>query len=335
MQNIKLASIQCILKPVNTTNSQNHKICFNSTLNQLFSLTSCNETSKFDLIWSKIDKTCENEAIYSNTFSLSSSNSPSRPLRSVSSDHLVSLDYIPSIESLCFTTHYGLVGLYKIYKKVADTAGYLEEGISSASWCPNKQVLALTSITGEMWLMTASFDIIKQNSFTKELSFSAINWRSDGKFFSVLANKRVFVFDCDGNSVSKSETFDSECVSDVGWNRESNLINVSDVLNEIGLMKLRFIECNGLFHGEAKVSLPISKGKKLTHFNFLNIISRKINFLIKQKEKSKIRLSFNRNSDILAIFCEKFVAFCVEQNSKMYLKRIIRFCYILYKFWPV
>ena len=268
-------------------------------------------------------------------------------------DRILTLHYLFDQDSVCITTTKGDLLLWQPEMRNLECVGSVDAGFTCAQWSPDQELFILTTCNSTLVVMTKNFDPLyefpihtkdfgeaefvnvgwgqketqfhgsegKEAAQKKKMSTIAtvlawddrrteISWRGDGQLFAISSidentnSRHIRVFDRDGKLQATNEVIDGleNCLS---WKPSGNLIacpqrkpNRHDII---------FLEKNGLQHGE--FTLPIPKD-----------------------EKKICQLSWNSNSDVLAIVLEdmkddarKTVQLWTVNNYHWYLQQEMNF----------
>lgn len=268
-------------------------------------------------------------------------------------DCIISLHYLLDEDSICIGTSKGDLLLWQPELNNLECAGSVDAGFTCVDWSPDQELLILTTGNGTLVVMTKDFDPLceypihsmdfgeaeqvsvgwgkKETQFhgsagkeaAKQKKTEAVTpvaswddwhteiaWRGDGQLFAITSvdestNCRyVRIFDREGKLQATNEIIEGieNCLS---WRPSGNLITCSQ--RKPNRHDVIFLEKNGLQHGE--FTIPFKKD-----------------------EKKILRLSWNMNSDILAVVLEdmqdsgcKTVQLWTTGNYHWYLKQEFNF----------
>ena len=276
------------------------------------------------------------------------------PLPELSADEIVLLQYFADTQTACLILAGGDIVIVREYptpgQEKIEIVGSVDVGISAAAWAPDQELLAIVTRSDTLVLMSKDFEPVTETSLSsddlkiskhvsvgwgkKETQFQgkrakamrdptmpetvdegkpsvqedgevSVSWRGDGAYFvvnSVVPDYRrvIRVFDREGKLDSASEPVDG-LESALSWRPYGNLI--AGIKRSTEKVEVIFLERNGLRHGE--FDLRVSAGGT-------------------EKWASKITLTWNIDSTILAVSFLDRVQLWTMGNYHYYLKQEIR-----------
>eukprot|EP01117_Protostelium_nocturnum_P005632 TRINITY_DN2032_c1_g1_i4.p1 TRINITY_DN2032_c1_g1~~TRINITY_DN2032_c1_g1_i4.p1 ORF type:complete len:1263 (-),score=561.83 TRINITY_DN2032_c1_g1_i4:48-3836(-) len=180
-----------------------------------------------------------------------------------SDSKIISIEFIPDLESVCIAANTGEIVLYGVESKEAECVGVIDSGLKSMNWSPDYEVVAFITGNFTILLMTKDWDVLVENpiiplhlsSSLPSISSNSnprVSWRGDGQFFAVnsldVADKRTIrIYDRSCTFSSSSEALSG--VEDVLYWKPSGQL-IASFQNTAQKQQIIFYERNGLRHGE-------------------------------------------------------------------------------------
>ena len=83
-------------------------------------------------------------------------------------DHVIGMEYLTDVESVCLALSGGNILLYNITTCDVESVGEIEVGVACMGWSPEQDVVVIVTAESNLILMTKDFDPLLEKSLHQE-----------------------------------------------------------------------------------------------------------------------------------------------------------------------
>jgi elongator complex protein 1 len=176
-----------------------------------------------------------------------------------SDERVLCVQFLLELNSVAIVCESGTLCTVDLSSMSIEVVGAVSDGCASASWSPDQELLALTTQTGQLLLMSTNWNTLSEVSLPQSLKGAVVSWRGDGQYFVVAGTNTTsylqLVYSRQGEFQTMSDPlplYHNTAV--MTWRPAGNLI--ATVQQSGNKQQVLFYERNGLRFSE--FTLPAS-----------------------------------------------------------------------------
>ncbi|CAD5166643.1 unnamed protein product [Musa acuminata subsp. malaccensis] len=248
--------------------------------------------SAFDIERNRVFFASSANVVYTLQLPLShDSSSEAEPLPLEPGDHITAMDYLMEKEALILGSSGGCLLLYNVDMKTTEIVGEVKGGVKSLVSSPDGALLAVTSGSGQLLVMTYEWEVQYEIPLDPQLSDnvnvsdmdshsinhfeSSISWRGDGRFYATISGvydsfslQKLRVWERESGDLYSSSEFRKFMGTSLDWMPSgAKVATICDRKNENKCPLVVLFEKNGLERNSFPIDGPVEATVEILKWN--------------------------------------------------------------------